>query len=627
MRTFLSALTVLSLSLFFLPANSAAYEIGTDFEGAIPGFGLNGWGIREVTTCQYGPQVATSGTKCVGVPEDCSPGYPNNTWEGFFTTPHIALGDSFPALYIRYNYWADIEGVTDTFDGCILEFINLTQGTTVQIDSLAELQLTPTYDDQIVGTGPFGGLWAYCYDTLSGLYNPMGFPYVSFSYMDPSGNTDGGKLPRYTHAPQDFTWKAVQSVDLIGAGYAAQGDTIQIQWHFASDQLANGQGYFIDDLYISNNQPVDVIPPIINVTSPNDFADIATENVPVPVEATIIDLTSGVLMDSVFLVYTLDESTVETRVLMTNTGGDNFTADVEGLPFDTDVYFRVVAYDTLFNRGITPMSTFEVTNAVTLFYDNGVPYWVNPVPEIGSGFSNRFNVPADTLYQLHKVMFYFAKEDGLFDVVLTTGTVPSGPEMARFEDITNGALGSTFFQFEFPESLAVQGPSTFWAGMRHVSADTLLDPQLLTDETKEYTGVSFSFFTGNWTENPNGEAMIRVKVKKTGFTGIGGDETAGGTLPKVFAMSQNYPNPFNPQTVISYDIPETAGSAVGVTIDIYNIHGQRVRALVSEEKEPGSYKAQWDGRNERGIAVSSGIYFYRIKAGDYQSTRKMVLLK
>ncbi|MFQ6093200.1 MAG: FlgD immunoglobulin-like domain containing protein, partial [bacterium] len=63
------------------------------------------------------------------------------------------------------------------------------------------------------------------------------------------------------------------------------------------------------------------------------------------------------------------------------------------------------------------------------------------------------------------------------------------------------------------------------------------------------------------------------------------------------------------------------------TLKIYNILGQEVRTLVDELKEPGYYTVTWDGRNERGDPVSSGIYFYRLTAGDYSSTKRMVLLK
>ncbi len=93
--------------------------------------------------------------------------------------------------------------------------------------------------------------------------------------------------------------------------------------------------------------------------------------------------------------------------------------------------------------------------------------------------------------------------------------------------------------------------------------------------------------------------------------------------PKVFSLGQNHPNPFNPETQIKYDLPE----AVQVSLVIYNILGQRVRTLADEYQEPGYRTVIWDGKDERGREVASGIYFYRLKAGDYDQVRKMVVLK
>ncbi len=97
------------------------------------------------------------------------------------------------------------------------------------------------------------------------------------------------------------------------------------------------------------------------------------------------------------------------------------------------------------------------------------------------------------------------------------------------------------------------------------------------------------------------------------------------SLPKAFGLAQNFPNPFNPSTTISYDIPE--GKEAQVVLNVYNMRGQLVRTLVDEVKSEGSYQVQWDGADNFGRRVSSGVYFYRIKAGDFSQTRKMVILK
>ena len=95
-------------------------------------------------------------------------------------------------------------------------------------------------------------------------------------------------------------------------------------------------------------------------------------------------------------------------------------------------------------------------------------------------------------------------------------------------------------------------------------------------------------------------------------------------VPKEFDLKNNYPNPFNPVTTIKYELPE----ASLVTLKVYNKLGQMVRTLVDEEKPAGYYSVQWDGENDYGVKVSSGIYFYSIvtNAG-YVKVKKMVFLK
>ena len=96
------------------------------------------------------------------------------------------------------------------------------------------------------------------------------------------------------------------------------------------------------------------------------------------------------------------------------------------------------------------------------------------------------------------------------------------------------------------------------------------------------------------------------------------------TTPTEFALLQNFPNPFNPDTTIGYELAESAD----VTLQIYNVVGQVVRTLIAAEPQSvGRYQVRWDGMDDRGTPVSSGIYFYQLSAGKFQDVRKLMLLK
>jgi hypothetical protein len=96
-------------------------------------------------------------------------------------------------------------------------------------------------------------------------------------------------------------------------------------------------------------------------------------------------------------------------------------------------------------------------------------------------------------------------------------------------------------------------------------------------------------------------------------------------LPKCFSLEQNYPNPFNPGTLINYSIPNVEmlhATSLRVMLKIYDVLGREVATLVNEERAAGNYEVKFDGGG-----LPSGIYFYRLTAGNYVQTRKMILMK
>jgi hypothetical protein len=101
------------------------------------------------------------------------------------------------------------------------------------------------------------------------------------------------------------------------------------------------------------------------------------------------------------------------------------------------------------------------------------------------------------------------------------------------------------------------------------------------------------------------------------------------SVPTAFELSQNYPNPFNPSTTIKFTLPspKVGAATLPTTLKIYNVLGEVVRTFLDEPMAPGVYHKIWDGRDDQGNQVASGIYFYRLRAGDFEDTKKMVLMK
>ena len=137
--------------------------------------------------------------------------------------------------------------------------------------------------------------------------------------------------------------------------------------------------------------------------------------------------------------------------------------------------------------------------------------------------------------------------------------------------------------------------------------------------------LNLSFRTG--PENPFTKISIFEEGKIKDITVVGTSEADNGSIggnevtsiiPKEYALLQNYPNPFNPETSIKFDLP-TEGK---VKLSIFDISGREVNVLVNENLNAGSYSFKWNGAQ-----FASGIYFYRVQAGSFVQTRKMVLIK
>jgi glycerophosphoryl diester phosphodiesterase len=94
-------------------------------------------------------------------------------------------------------------------------------------------------------------------------------------------------------------------------------------------------------------------------------------------------------------------------------------------------------------------------------------------------------------------------------------------------------------------------------------------------------------------------------------------------LPEDYSLWQNYPNPFNPVTTLKYTIKH----AGHVTLFVYDLRGRKVAELVNQRLNPGSYQLTWDGRDQTGIPVASGVYFYKISTGNFTATKKMTLIR
>lgn len=199
-------------------------------------------------------------------------------------------------------------------------------------------------------------------------------------------------------------------------------------------------------------------------------------------------------------------------------------------------------------------------------------------------------------------------------------------EHTRF--ITPRAAGSAVYFNDYNQIYLIGGYTETSPAISSVEVITNVDgqPQTYMGTNINYArrNLSAVYFEGKiyvlGGENANGEVVPQIEVLDSGLVDVREEEN----LNKEFVLHQNYPNPFNPETVIEFSVDQSRQ----ISIDVFNSLGQRITTLYKKYTIPGSYSVKWNGRDESGKTVSSGIYFYRL-SDDRQNylTRKMILLK
>ena len=183
---------------------------------------------------------------------------------------------------------------------------------------------------------------------------------------------------------------------------------------------------------------------------------------------------------------------------------------------------------------------------------------------------------------------------------------------------SNNTLTNSIIWNNSPESIYAFATTTIsysdiqggWGGEGNIDAD----PLFCNPDSSDFTLAENSPCVGT------GESGVNMGAFGVGCEALSIDKDV---IPLKYLLHQNYPNPFNPVTTLRYDLPEDAL----VNITIYDMMGRQISTLVSSLQSTGYKLIQWNGTNNAGQPVSAGVYLYRIEAGEFRQTKKMVLLK
>jgi len=336
---------------------------------------------------------------------------------------------------------------------------------------------------------------------------------------------------------------------------------------------------------------------------------ISTINNPAITDYTDLDLANGLYTYGVTALYTTGESVPATV---------SVTINYQPTPaFFTDDFESYANFVTTF----APWTTVDVDLADT--------YGIQDVNFPGSGGA----------------MAYIIFNPSATVPPLTTLTAHSGSKMpASFAATTppnndwmispRVFLGTgSFVKFYARSYTAQYGLERFKVGVSTTTPNPA-NFQIVSGATYVQAPVTWTEYTYDLSSYDNQNVYIGIQclsndafiffVDDVSIHGVNGYDNNDNNAPVVQTeLKGNYPNPFNPETTIAYSVKEH----IPVNIEIYNIKGQKVKTLVSETKAPGNYTAVWRGLDDNNHPVSSGVYFFKMNAGKYSSTKKMIMMK
>lgn len=243
---------------------------------------------------------------------------------------------------------------------------------------------------------------------------------------------------------------------------------------------------------------------------------------------------------------------------------------------------------------------------------------------------------SSSVYEFDIYLQHLNPDEARFEYILGQYFFEFNQQIANGGTLSFSIIGSDLPQLLQPRNPTVSGnqlrlavnsvpPKDNLPAISVKSPGTLIAKMRLVTSAKSFYDAEFNLKLRTGPENPYTKVFAYIDNQITDVTNM--DEVAFdnfstgseiSSLPKEFALQQNFPNPFNPTTSINYDLPVSSM----VTLKIYDIAGKEIATLVNEQQNAGIYNVQFHGSN-----IASGVYFYRIEAGEFTQVKKMFLIK
>ncbi|NOX65139.1 MAG: T9SS type A sorting domain-containing protein [Chlorobi bacterium] len=285
--------------------------------------------------------------------------------------------------------------------------------------------------------------------------------------------------------------------------------------------------------------------------------------------------------------------------------------DIEGVKYqeNTTISFTVEDYDITAGNLV---DDFEINN-----------YWGSPLDNpnsVGVDASSAF-----TITEAQKVngnssaelKYGFTQADGYYKVSKSVPSDIGGSNDTEFGIWVKGDLSGNVLEYWFADAQS---------SLHSIVVDTLnfTGWKMKSVKLSDVGGDNLTFEGVGIRRISSADSSGVIYIDDAQYNFVTPVEKVKSNLPEEYSLEQNYPNPFNPSTKIKFNIPKDSN----VKLEIFNIIGERVVTIISnKEYKPGSYTVTWDGTNQFGRQVPSGVYLYKLSAGQFSSVKKMMMLK
>ncbi len=438
---------------------------------------------------------------------------------------------------------------------------------------------------------------------------------TGFDYCYLEVSTDGGTnwIRVKTYNGEGVVTQFTQETVDIGA-FAGQSD-VRFRFRLVSDGGYETDGMYVDDVNIIGSY-IDSSPPLLQYTPPANYEGVIDT---FHFQIMITDL-SGV--NSATLSYWVDNNLPATITINpTNVSNDIYYFDIPTVESGSLVKFFVYAEDGASPANSITSDTMAYIAGSPEIYDDGDPEYITNIAA-GAGCAVRFDAPpANTPRLTTGLLRIYTDVNRPIDSVTVhiwedNGGVPGADLITPYKIYPSCTLAEPqAWTIVDLRSFNLEPTTGYWIGFINTSGIDiwyLYDSPAVNNRTSTYLSGAWTAFAGDFhTRAVLGSPVVGINP--------GGIEL----IPEEFALLQNYPNPFNPTTTIKYGLK----NSVDVKLTIYNLVGQEVRTLVNNRQDAGYKTVVWDGLNSRGSRVASGIYIYRLQAGDFVQARKMILMK